>query len=74
MEGYVIQIQSTNFPRVSVVGLARGHGVEVLVNEMSRRETPSAVLFKVSSIAANDAHPMTWCCIQSLRIYSGEGQ
>jgi hypothetical protein len=27
----------------------------------------------VLSIAANDPHPMTWCCIQSLCIHSGEG-
>ena len=30
----------------SVVALAQGHGIDVHVNEMSRRETPSAVLFR----------------------------
>lgn len=33
-------------PFHSVVALAQGHGIDVHVNEMSRRETPSAVLFR----------------------------
>lgn len=35
-----------NLPPHSVVALAQGHGIDVHVNAMSRRETPSAVLFR----------------------------
>jgi hypothetical protein len=37
-------------------------------------EKSGTIADKVLSFAANDAHQMTWCCIQKLCINSGEEQ
>lgn len=43
---YTLVPSSSPIHTRSVVALAKGHGIEILVNEMSRRETPTAILFR----------------------------
>jgi hypothetical protein len=54
-------------------GSSGGRPLPSCVGPRGRATRPWCTAWQVVSMAANDPHGMTWCCIERLRLNSGGG-